>query len=202
MRLMKTLATATAILATSLPAPASAQTTAADLSVSIVGSPDPVVRGRTITWTITVRNLGPGEAAGVMLEAPYGSDGGPLSATTTQGSCALADGSVDFSLGSISPGGEATATVLMLAFGGDSGALGATASSTTNDPRMSNNDATGRVEIIPGSPSGRVAGTFCPPIGGVATGGGGTAAGSQAALPFGLLAMAVLVAVAVLRVRQ
>jgi len=202
MRLLKTLATTATLLATSFPVAASAQSqSAADLSVSIVGSPDPVVRSRTITWTITVRNLGPGQATGVMLAASYGSDGAPYSATTTQGSCALTQDAVDFSLGSISPGGEATATVGIQAFGGDGGALHARVSSTTNDPSMGNNEALGRVEITNGPPSGELGGTFCPPSGGVATGGGGTADGSQAGLAtFRFLAMAVLGAVAVLRV--
>ncbi len=202
MRLLKTLATAAAILAMSFPAPASAQSTA-DLSVSLVGAPDPVVRGKTITWTITVKNLGPGEATGVMLAAAYGSDGAPVSATTTQGACTLTGESVDFSLGKIGRGGEATATVTMQAFGGDGGFLGVEASSTTDDPSLRNNSAVGRIEIIPGPPTNELGGSFCPPSGGVATGGGGTSAGSQAALAtFGLLAMAGLVAAAVLRVRR
>ena len=203
MRLLKTLATTATLLATCFPVAASAQSqSAADLSVSMVGSPDPVVRGGTITWTITVRNLGPGQATGVTLAAFYGSDGVPVSATTTQGACTVSGESVDFSLGSIGPGGEATATAVMQAFGGDGGFLGVTASSTTNDPSEGNNSASRRVEILPGPPASELGGTFCPPIGGVATGGGGTADGSQSALPFGLLAMAGLVAMAVLRVRQ
>ncbi|MGH2791001.1 MAG: DUF11 domain-containing protein [Actinomycetota bacterium] len=199
MRLLKTLVTAAAILATSFPAPASAQSTA-DLSVSLVGVPDPVVRGKTITWTITVRNLGPGQATGVLLVAAYGSDGSPVSATTTQGACTLTGDSVDFSLGSISSGGEATATVAMQAFGGDGGFLFVEASSTTSDPSRGNNRASGSIGITPGPPSDQLGGTFCPPSGGVATGGGGTIADAQAALdPFGLLALAGLVAAAVLR---
>jgi len=200
MRLLKTLAMAAAFLVTSFPAPASAQSTA-DLSVSIVGHPDPVVRGRPITWTITVRNLGPEQATGVLLQAFYGSDGSPFSATTTQGTCAFGGGSVDFSMGSIAPGGEATATVDIQAFGGDGGFLGVEVSSAANDPNRGNNTATGRVEIIPGSPSDELSGILCPPSGGVATGGGGTAADSPTPLAsFGLLATAGLMAAVILLV--
>ena len=203
MRLLKTLAMAAAFLVTSFPAPASAQSTA-DLSVSIVGHPDPVVRGRPITWTITVRNLGPEQATGVLLQAFYGSDGVPFSATTTQGTCAPGGGSVDFSMGSIAPGGEATATVHIQAFGGDGGSLGVEVSSSANDPNRGNNTARGSVEITPGSSSvDQLSGILCPPSGGVATGGGGTAARSQAPLAsFGLLAMAGLMAAVVLLVRR
>lgn len=202
MRVLKALAAAAALLAMSLPGVASAQTTV-DLSVSIVGRPDPVVSGRAVTWTITVRNLGPGQATGVLLEAVYGSDAFPVSATTTQGTCAPAAGSIDFSLGTISPGGEATATLVMQAFFGDGGFLEVTASSTTNDPNLRDNNASGRVGVISGSNQpNELGGTFCPPSGGVATGGGGTAAGSQPWFPTFALLAAALLAAAVMRVRR
>jgi uncharacterized repeat protein (TIGR01451 family) len=203
MRLLKTLALAAAIIATSISGAASAQSTA-DLSVSVVGSPDPVARNDPVTWTISVRNLGPGQATGVRLQASYGSDSSPVSATTTQGTCSHTTGGiVDFSMGTISPGGVVTATAVMQSFGGDGDALRVTASSTTNDPNMKNNSAVGRVDIFGESPFRELSGTFCPPSGGVATGGGGTAADSQAWLAtFGLLTLAGLAVAAVKRVRR
>jgi len=201
MQLLKGLATA-AILATSLPGAASAQTTA-DLSVSLVGRPDPVIKHEAITWVITVRNLGPGPATGVFLESPTGSDEQPFAATTTQGTCLQTGASIEFSLGTIDPGGEATATVSIQAFGGDSESHGVTVSSTTEDPNLRNNSASDRVDVISEAPLRTLEGTFCPPIGGVATGAGGTAAGSQAWLAtFGLLAMTGVVAAAVIRIRR
>ena len=49
-----------------LAAPAAAQASA-DLTVSKVDSPDPVVVGKRLTYTITVTNLGPDTATGVAL---------------------------------------------------------------------------------------------------------------------------------------
>ena len=86
MRLLKALAVAAVIIATSIPGMASGAWKA-DLSVSVVGSPNPVVGSKDITWTINVTNLGPGQATGVQLEVFYGSDASALSATTTQGTC-------------------------------------------------------------------------------------------------------------------
>jgi len=203
MRLLKTLTMVATILATSFPVPASAQS-AADLSLSIAGHPDPVVNSQTVTWTITVRNLGPDQATGVLLEASYGSDAFPVSATSTQGTCAPSggEGIVDFTLGKINPGGEVTATLVMQAFVGDGGLISLRASSNSSDPNLSNNSAEGRVEVLPGPRTDELGGTFCPPSGGVATGGGGTAAGATGGLAaFALLAMAGLLAAAILRVR-
>jgi uncharacterized repeat protein (TIGR01451 family) len=206
MRLLKKLALAGVFLAASIPGAASAQSTA-DLSVSIVGRPDPVRNGETVTWTITVTNLGPAQASGAQLVASYGSDSQPLSATTTQGACAPNPdgGSIDFSLGSIAPGAQVTATVVSQVFGGDGDSLPVEASSITEDPRLGNNSATGSVSVVGGSQfrerelSG---GTFCPPIGGVATGGGGTAAHSQAWLTTVLLSAVGLLASAAILVRR
>jgi uncharacterized repeat protein (TIGR01451 family) len=203
MRLLKGLAAAAAILATSLPGAASAQSTA-DLSVSVVGSPNPVGQNEDITWTITVKNFGPEQASGVMLEAEYGSDAAPVSATTTQGTCSDTGGIVNYSLGSIAPGAQVTATFVMQTFRGDGDFLGVSVSSHTEDPNLRNNRASATVRVISGSEVSRGARRFiCPPVGGVATGGGGTAAGSQAWLAtFGLLTMAGLVVAAVMRVRR
>lgn len=200
MRLLKTLAVVTAVLAPSFTGTASAGSTA-DLSVSVVGSPDPVGDNQVITWTITVRNLGPEQAAGVVLRVTYGSDAQLLSATTTQGTCSFT-GELDFSLGSMAAGGEVIATVDMITFRDNEDVLGVEVSANTQDPNRSNNEARGMVRVVEGSESIREVGTFCPPVGGVATGGGGTAGSQPPLATWGLLAMAGLVAVAVLRVRR
>jgi uncharacterized repeat protein (TIGR01451 family) len=199
MRLQRVLAMAAALFAASLPNSAWAQS-AADLSVSIVGRPDPVRNNEALTWTITVTNLGPAQASDVQLEIPVGSDSQPFSAATTQGTCApnLDGGSVDFSLGTIAPEGHVIATVVFQVFGGDADFLGATVSSTTEDPNPRNNEARGSVGIVGTAPFREFSGSFCPPVGGVATGGGGTAADSAPWLAPALLAVALLVAAGML----
>jgi uncharacterized repeat protein (TIGR01451 family) len=192
MRLLKAVAMAAAILAVVVPGAASQESTA-DLSVSVVGSPNPVGKNEVITWTITVTNNGPAEATGVVLEAFYGSDAAAVSATTSQGTCAPRGGFVEYSLGNIAPGGQVTATFVMQTFRGDGDVVVVEVSSTTEDPNLGNNRARAEVRVADGSGFRDVdSGAFCPPSGGVATGGGGTAAGSQLWLPIALLAMAVL----------
>ena len=199
MRLLRVLAVGATILAISLPATALAQATA-DLSVSLSGR----VRGETVTWTINVENLGPGEATNVSLEAFWGSDAVGLSATTTQGTCRGGGGIVIFSLGTIAPGESVTATLVIQAFGGDSGNLSVFVGASERDPNERNNSARGRVRIVPGPPGGSLPfGTFCAPVGGVSTGGGGSAPRSQPWLAtVGLMAMAGLITAAIRLVRR
>jgi uncharacterized repeat protein (TIGR01451 family) len=202
MGLMKAVAVAAGILALSLPGPASAQATA-DLTVRVVGSPDPVRQNGVITFTITVTNLGPAQATNVALEASYGSDAQAVSATTTQGTCTPAGGFVDFSLGSIAPGGQVTTTVDVQTFRGDGDTLTGEVSSSSDDPNQFNDTASGSVSVEGKSPFRELSGSFCPPIGGVATGGGGTADRSEGWLTtFGMFAFASLVTAGVLRARR
>ncbi len=52
------------------PAPRSASLTDADLSVSKSGTPEPVLPGDNLTYTITVNNAGPADAATMTLDDP------------------------------------------------------------------------------------------------------------------------------------
>ena len=192
----KTLVIAAAVLVVLLPQMAFARSTA-DLKLGLSGSPDPVPMGGIITWTITVANLGPGEATGVRLQAHYGSDTSAISATTTQGTCEhTVGGEIDYSLGTIPAGATVTTTAVMKTWGGDGEGLGARVTSTSRDPVTSNNEISREVEIIPGeAPIETPAGLFCPPTGGVATGGGGTAPGFPVWFPaVGLIVVAALLA--------
>lgn len=194
MRIRKALLIAAAVLVSLAPERALAASPA-DLKLGLTGSPDPVPRGGLITWTITVANLGPGEATGVRLRALYGSDTSPVSATTTQGTCAhTVGGEIGYSLGTIPAGATVTTTAVMKTWGGDGEGLGATVTSTSRDPVTSNNEIFGTVDTIPGEVSmDTPTGLFCPPAGGVATGGGGTASGFPVWFPtVGLMVVAAL----------
>ena len=60
---------------------------AADLSVTISDSPDPVTVGNSLTYTITVSNNGPLTSTAVSLTSPLLESVTYISATPTQGSC-------------------------------------------------------------------------------------------------------------------
>ena len=80
----------------------------ADLSVTKTDSPDPVLAGQQVVWTITVHNDGPGIAENARLEDFLPSGVTLESANASQGSC---NGSVSCQLGNIDVGNDVTVTI-------------------------------------------------------------------------------------------
>ncbi len=128
--------------------------TAADLSVGVTFSPHPVVAGQVLTYTTTLSNAGPSDAAApvvtttlptrttfVSLAAPNGwtcmtpspGSGGTVSCTPTGGASLAARSSATFALVVLADQGVLTGTVLSAT---------STASSQTTDPISANNTAT------------------------------------------------------------
>jgi uncharacterized repeat protein (TIGR01451 family) len=119
-------------------------TTQADLSISLADSPDPVIAGQTLTYTLTIANSGPSDAQAVSVAdvlpaglsgATFAVDGGSSAAwsgSTSLGSLAAGASSVVVISATVAPATPA-ATVLT---------DGATVSSTTTDPNAANDIAT------------------------------------------------------------
>ena len=133
--------------------------TSADIADSQVDSPDPVVAGRTLTYTITVRNLGPSDALGVTLSdtldaaltgATYcldlGSGCGPSSPWT--GSVNLgtiaADASVDVVISATVDPAIPAGTVITNS---------ASASTGTSDPNGVNNTSSTTTTVVAAAPT-------------------------------------------------
>ncbi len=96
----------------------------ADLSVTQIGSPDPVIAGNTVTYVVTVTNLGSATASSARLfhEIPEGINVFESSATASQGGCTMLYSSgFSCALGDLAAGGSDTVTVTVL--------IGATTSS-------------------------------------------------------------------------
>jgi uncharacterized repeat protein (TIGR01451 family) len=108
----------------------------ADLSVTKTDSPDPVLQGDDVTYTVTVANAGPLAATGVTLTDTLSSDLTFVSTTPSQGTCNPPVGqTVTCDLGTISSSGSATVTVVATA-SGSTGTVSNTATETTtvNEP--------------------------------------------------------------------
>ena len=82
-------------------------TTRADLSISIDDSPDPVGVRETVTYTLTVKNGGPGLATGVIVTDQLPSTLTFVAAESTQGSCSRTAGVVTCAIGTLAKNGKA-----------------------------------------------------------------------------------------------
>ncbi|MCS7197320.1 MAG: S8 family serine peptidase [Candidatus Bipolaricaulota bacterium] len=124
----------------------------ADLVLTKSDTPDPVAAGNALTYTLTVTNNGPETASGVTLSDPLPSGVTFVSATSSQGSCTHAGGTVTCALGTLPNGATASVTLTVTAH--TAGTLTNTASVTSEafDPQIDNNSA---------SASTTVTGTSC-----------------------------------------
>jgi uncharacterized repeat protein (TIGR01451 family) len=107
-------------------------TALADL-VLINTGPATVSEGDLLTYTLGVTNQGPSDAQGVMVTDTLPSGLTFVSAATSQGQFSVSGGTVTFSLGTVSSGGTATATVVVRAGEESTGtATASVATSTAN----------------------------------------------------------------------
>lgn len=84
----------------------------ADLSITKTDNPDPVQRGKELTYTITVTNAGPDTAEGVTVVDQLPKGAGFGSATSTQGSCGRPrKGAITCEVGDMGSGATVTITI-------------------------------------------------------------------------------------------
>ena len=123
---------------------ASASTTvnqSADLSASMTDSPDPVVTGEVLTYTITLHNAGPTSAPGVTLTDSLPSGTAYVSAFPSQGSCSQVSGTVTCPLGTVANGADATVAINIRPSTAGSITNQASVASGASDPTSGNNTA-------------------------------------------------------------
>jgi uncharacterized repeat protein (TIGR01451 family) len=132
-----------------------ASAASADLSVTTTDSPDPVTAGNNLTYTITVNNAGPSNAANVSLSdtLPAGTTFFSLSATGGW-SCTTpavgAAGTVNCSVASLAVGSSTFTLTVAVASNLSSGTVLtniATASSATSDPNPGNESGTATTTV-------------------------------------------------------
>jgi uncharacterized repeat protein (TIGR01451 family) len=87
-------------------------TPSADLSIVKTGAPDPVTVGQNITYTLTVSNAGPSDATGVVVTDTLAAGLTFVSATSGQGTCTQASGTVTCDLGTLASGAGTTVTIV------------------------------------------------------------------------------------------
>ena len=115
--------------------------TRTDLEIVKTDDVDPVTAGNLLTYTMVVTNHGPSDATGVSVSDPLPAGVTFVSATTSQGSIAVANGVLTGTLGNLANNGTATITVTVRVNASTTTNLNNTATVTGNqpDPTPSNN---------------------------------------------------------------
>jgi uncharacterized repeat protein (TIGR01451 family) len=119
-----------------------------DLSITKTDSPDPVVQGNNLTYTITVTNSGANDARNVVVtdNLPASQDVDFVSATSTAGTCQRTGNAVTCDLGTVLSGANQTVTIVVKAK--KSGTLSNTAAvASTDDTNGANNSATAATTV-------------------------------------------------------
>jgi uncharacterized repeat protein (TIGR01451 family) len=131
---------------------ASAETTvvpAADLSLTKTDSPDPLLLGQQLTYTLTVQNSGPETATAVSLTDTLPGDVTFDSATPTQGSCSESAGTVTCALDAIADAGSASVEIKVTPQATGTIINEATVSSEVGDPNTADNSASVQTTVDP-----------------------------------------------------
>ncbi len=118
--------------------------TVADLGVSLAAAPNPAVVGQNLTYTITATNQGPDTALSVMVSDVLPAGLAYSAASSSNGPCTFANGTVTCNAGNLASG--ATAVVTIITVPGLAGSITNTAvvttSANTTDPTPTNNSST------------------------------------------------------------
>ena len=125
-----------------------ANANSADVIIVKSASPNPVIEGTPLTYSLAVTNNGPATAANVTVTDTLPSTVIYLSATTTQGACSEAGGTVTCLLGTMANAG--TATISILTIPTQPGVISNMANITADqtDPNLSNNTSTVSVTVL------------------------------------------------------
>jgi len=121
----------------------------ADLQVTQTFTPARLAAGQSTTCTVTVRNLGPGNATGVVVSNPVPSGLVILAATTSKGAILQTNPAVLCNLGSLANGETATLTMICSPANAGSQPNQPFVSLTQPDPNPANNSVSGTIEVLP-----------------------------------------------------
>ena len=159
----------------------------ANLSITNVAAPEPVIVGNDLTYTIKPTNTSAfNTASNVVVNDTLPSGATFKSATTSQGTCSGST-AIACNLGLLGPG--VTATVVIVVTPTAAGALSntATVTSSTPDPSAANNSSTATSTVNPPADGGGGDGGGGGGDGGGGGGDGGGGGGTDAIPPIGTL---------------
>jgi uncharacterized repeat protein (TIGR01451 family) len=128
--------------------------TTADLSITNTASPNPVIAGNNITYTVVVKNNGAATAGTVAFSEAIPANTTFVSATPSPAAgwtCSVVSGTLTCSNPTVASGASTTFTVVLQVTAGTASGTSITdtadVSSTTTDPNPNNNSATATVVV-------------------------------------------------------
>jgi uncharacterized repeat protein (TIGR01451 family) len=148
-------------------------TTGADLAVQIAGNPDLLSVTQTLTYTVTVQNLGPQDATNVVLTNTLPSTVNFVSLATNQGTCTEANLVVVCNISKLVSGDALVATIAVVPTTPGTITDSATATASQTDTNTANNTASHSTAVDPlfnlnitifGSGTGTVSVSSSPPL--------------------------------------
>ena len=119
-----------------------------DLSIIKSDSPDPVYTGTHLTYALSVSNHGPSDATGVTVIDNLPTGVAFVSATTSQGTCMQASGTVTCNLGNLASGATATVTIVVTPTTGGTITNTANVAGNETDPNLTNNSASASTTVV------------------------------------------------------
>jgi uncharacterized repeat protein (TIGR01451 family) len=122
------------------------QSGGADVSIAMTGAPDPVTVGAQLTYTMTVTNNGPLNAANVQVTDPLPA-GVTFFSVTPAGPTCTTTSPITCNLGTLNAGAKSTITLIVTANTAGTVTNTATVSSSTADPDVLNNTATASTTV-------------------------------------------------------
>lgn len=151
---VRALAVVVALLAVLIQPASAAVTPPGGLTLAKADSPDPATVGEPLTYTLTVKNPGPSAATGLVLTDSLPAAVSFQSATSSQGACSHANGTVTCDLGNL--GSLGTVEVAIVVTPGETGTVTNTATLRSNrNPNEA--EASAETEVLaPGLKCGQV----------------------------------------------
>jgi len=149
------------------------RTQSIDLAVSIAATPNPVLAGANLTYTVTVSNAGPGVATNVTIEGVPPENVAFVSSTADQGNCEVTATRIRCPIGTVTAGANVSAEIAVSPVTAGTLTVAASVSASETDSDISNNTTNVNTTVEAAGNGGR----------------GGSGSSSSAFGPFTLLLM-------------